>query len=222
MGPGWNANGKGPAGTNFDVTRGAFDSAYAGRGQYDREMELDAEKNYFGLRSYADTALFMTMSDSDHGSINDALKNAGVSLSDIREGGLQAISGIDSAGSMADLKKLYADEFSKRSDMTAADRDEASKALDSGNLKEAKSELVRIMAGKGQADDTGTNIRDAAANPPPRHLTRLTGFLRRARNAHQKDKSRQSLQMRPNCATWPLLSRRANQEKHIGEEHDAR
>ena len=50
----------------------------------------------------------------------------------------------------------------------------------------------------------------------------LAGILRKARNGHLKEKSRQSYQMRPNCAICLSLSRSANQEKHIGKEHDAR
>lgn len=54
------------------------------------------------------------------------------------------------------------------------------------------------------------------------HCAPLAGILRKARNGHLKEKSRQSYQMRPNCVICLSLSRSANQEKHIGKEHDAR
>jgi hypothetical protein len=155
----WESLDKGPSGTNFGVIRDAFDNAYAGRGRYGREMELDAEKNYFGLRSYADTAAFMNMSDSDHDGIGLVLKNAGMKLGDVREGGLQAIAGISKAGSFEDLDKLYRsgpDAIRDRKDMSQSDLYSLDRAEKGGNFQEFQNELVRVLAGKGQEDTQAT------------------------------------------------------------------
>jgi hypothetical protein len=159
----WDSQGKGPAGTNFGVMRDAFDRAYAGRGQYGAEMELDAEKNYFGLRSYADTSSFMNMSDSDHNGIATVLKNAGLKLGDVREGGLQAIASISKATSFGGLDSLYKNSIRSRGDMSPADLNTLDKAEKGGDFQEFQNELVRVLAGKGQEDDQATTQRSIDA-----------------------------------------------------------
>lgn len=163
----WGDQGKGPDGTNFGVVRAAFDKAYAGRGAYGAEMELDAEKNYFGLKSYADTSSFMNMSDSDHNGIGIVLKNAGLSLKDVREGGLQALAGISKAGDFKGLDSFYRngpDAIRNRSDMSDADKSVLDNAEKSGNFQQFQNELVRVLAGKGQEDDAGSTQRSIDAN----------------------------------------------------------
>ncbi len=159
----WDGQGRGPAGTNFGVIKSAFDKAYAGRGQYGAEMELDAEKNYFGLRSYADTANFMNMSNSDHNGISTILKNAGLRIGDVREGGLQAIAGISKAGSFDDLDKLYRNSIRGRGDMSPADVGMLDKAEGSKDFQQFQNELVRVLAGKGQEDTQATTQRSIDA-----------------------------------------------------------
>lgn len=159
----WDGQSRGPAGTNFGVIKSAFDKAYAGRGQYGAEMELDAEKNYFGLRSYADTANFMNMSNSDHNGISTILKNAGLQIGDVREGGLQAIAGISKAGSFDDLDKLYRNSIRGRGDMSPADVGMLDKAEGSKDFQQFQNELVRVLAGKGQEDTQATTQRSIDA-----------------------------------------------------------
>ncbi|MGY6161844.1 phage tail tip lysozyme [Paraburkholderia strydomiana] len=160
----WDGVDKGPEGSNFSVMRGAFDRAYAGRGAYGAAMELDAEKNYFGLKSYADTASFMNMSDSTHNGISTLLKNAGVKLSDVREGGLQALSGILMTDSFGDLDKLYKSDIRNRPDMSDSDKSSLDRAEKSGDFQQFQNELVRVLAGKGQEDDAGSTQRSIDAN----------------------------------------------------------
>ncbi|SIO39790.1 hypothetical protein SAMN05444172_1601 [Burkholderia sp. GAS332] len=163
----WDSRDKGPDGTNFSVMRGMFDRTYAGRGADGPELELDAEKNYFGLKSLGDTASFMNMSDSDHNGIAIALKNAGVDLKDVREGGIQTISGISKAGSFGDLDSLYRsgpDAIRNRKDLSSSDTDALDHAEKSGGFQQFQNELVRVMAGKGQEDDPGSTQRSIDAN----------------------------------------------------------
>ena len=164
---GWDGQGRGPEGTNFSVIRDSFDNAYKGRGQYGTEMELDAEKNYFGLKSYADTASFMNMSDSDHSRIAGTLKNAGVSLKDVREGGIQSLAGISNANSFDDLEKLYRtgpDSIRSRKDMSEDDLSSLDRAEKGGDFAGFQKQLVRVMAGKGQEDTAGSTQRSIDAN----------------------------------------------------------
>jgi len=167
----WDSQSKGPEGDNFGVVRDAFDKAYAGRGQYGSELELDAEKNYFGLKSYADTASFMNMGNTDHNGINMLLKNAGVKLSDVNSGGLQAISALSKANNLGDLDSLYRngpDAIRDRGDMSDQDKSRLDTAEDaakkSGNMQGFLDEMVRTLSGKGQADDDATVQRDIRAN----------------------------------------------------------
>jgi len=163
----WETQNKGPEGTNFSVIRGAFDNAYAGRGRYGAEMELDAEKNYFGLKSYADTASFMNMSDSDHSGISMLLKNAGIDLKDVREGGIQALAGISKTTDFQGVDDLYRkgpDAIRNRKDMSESDLSSLDRAEKSGDFEKFRSELVRVMAGKGQEDDAGSTQRTIDAN----------------------------------------------------------
>lgn len=160
----WDGMSKGPDGTNFSVMRDAFDKAYAGRGTYGAEMELDAAKNYFGLKSYADTSSFMNMSDSSHSSIAMALKKAGVKLSDVREGGLQALAGVSSTTTFDGLDSLYKGSIRGRSDMNEGDISSLDRAEKSGNFDTFQNELVRVLAGKGQEDDAGSTQRSIDAN----------------------------------------------------------
>lgn len=159
----WDSLSKGPTGTNFGIMRDSFDKAYAARGQYGAEMELDAEKNYFGLHSYADTASFMKMSDSDHSGIVSVLKNAGLQISDVREGGLQAIAGISKASSFDDLDKLYRNSIRGRGDMSPADIGMLDGSEKGGDFQSFQNELVRVLAGKGQEDTQATTQRSIDA-----------------------------------------------------------
>lgn len=156
----WDSQGTGPSGTNFDVVKGAFDKAYGGRGQYGTEMELDAEKNYFGLRSYGDTASFMNMTDPDRNRTLSAIKNAGVNLGDVREGGLSTVSSIANAGTFDDLDKLYRNSIRGRPDMQRSDIDAMDKAEGSNNFQQFQNELIRVMSGKGQEDTQATIQRN--------------------------------------------------------------
>ncbi|MFM0165770.1 phage tail tip lysozyme [Paraburkholderia sediminicola] len=163
----WDSQGKGPHETNFSVIRGAFDKAYAGRSEYGAEMELDAEKNYFGLKSYADTSALMNMSDSDHNGIDMMLKNAGVSLKDVREGGIQTIAGVTKAADFNELDGLYRngpDAIRNRSDMSDSDKSALDRAEKGGDFQKFQNELVRVLAGKGQEDDAGSTQRSIDAN----------------------------------------------------------
>ncbi|WP_321853192.1 phage tail tip lysozyme [Paraburkholderia tropica] len=160
---GWDDMARGPSGTNFSIMRGAFDRAYAGRGAYGAEMELDAQKNYFGLKSYADTASFMNMSDSDHSGIATVLKNAGLNLSDVREGGLQALAGISRASSFDDLDSIYKGSIRGRGDMSPADLQALDGAEKTGDFQQFQNELVRVLSGKGQEDTQATTQRSIDA-----------------------------------------------------------
>ncbi|MGF6994656.1 phage tail tip lysozyme [Paraburkholderia sp. GAS32] len=163
----WNEQYSGPAGSNLAVTMQGLDKAYSGRGQYGYEMELDAVKNMFGLKSLGDAASLANASTSDHNGIATILKNAGVGLSDLREGGLQAIAGISKAGSFDDLEKLYRsgpDSIRNRKDMSPDDLAAMDSAEKSGNFQQLQNELVRVLAGKGQEDTQGSLARQAAAD----------------------------------------------------------
>jgi len=164
MGKGWNAGGTGPAGSNFSLINKQFDRDYAGRGQFGREMELDAQKNYWHLNSYADTASFVRMSDPGHNKVMGLLKDAGVGLGDLREGGVQTLSSIAGATDMKSLSSLYDNTISKRPDLSGADKDLLSKLEKGGDAAAFKNGLVRVLAGKGQEDDVATNSRDIAAD----------------------------------------------------------
>ncbi|WP_268963874.1 phage tail tip lysozyme [Paraburkholderia haematera] len=157
---GWESMSKGPAGTNFSVINSQLDSDYKGNPL----MEIDAQKNYWHLQSYADTAKFVGMSDSDHNGLMNTLKNAGVDLKDLHEGSVASVSSIAQAGSFGDLKSLYDNDISKRSDLTDSDRSALSKAEGSGDIQTFKNELVRVLAGKGQADDDASVQRTIDAN----------------------------------------------------------
>lgn len=159
---GWDDMDRGPGGTNFSVMRGAFDRAYAGRGAYGAEMELDAEKNYFGLKSYADTAALMGMSDSAHSALSDTLKNAGVSLKDLREGGLQTITGFMKASTFGDLDKLYKSRDNR--DLQPDEIAAISKAEGTGDRQPLLNELVRVFSGKGMEDTDATRQQNIDAN----------------------------------------------------------
>ncbi|MFM0224820.1 lysozyme family protein [Paraburkholderia dipogonis] len=163
----WDSQYKGPAGSNLAVTMQGLDKAYSGRGQFGYEMELDAVKNMFGLKSLGDAASLANASTSDHNGIATMLKNAGVGLGDMREGGLQAIAGISKAGSFDDLDKLYRtgpDAIRNRKDMQPGDLDVLDKAEKSGNFQQFQNELVRTLAGKGQSDDGATVQRSIDSN----------------------------------------------------------
>lgn len=172
MGRSWHPD-MGPSDTNFGLIRAQLDRDYGGN----REMELDAAKNYFHLSSYADTAAFMRMSDSDHNGLMMTLKNAGVDLSQVREGGIQALSGISRATTFDDLRKLYEDGPSalrNRHDMSTDDRNLLDRAEKSGDFNTFQKDLVQVMAGKGQQateatvqrsiDATLTNIKADIGN----------------------------------------------------------
>ena len=163
----WDSEYKGPAGSNLAVTMQGLDRAYSGHGQYGYEMELNAVQNMFGLKSLGDAASLANASTSDHNGIATVLKNAGVGLGDMREGGLQAIAGISKAGSFDDLDKLYRagpDAIRNRKDMQPSDLDALDKAEKSGNFQQFQNELVRTLAGKGQADDDATVQRSIDSN----------------------------------------------------------
>jgi hypothetical protein len=155
----WDSQYKGPAGSNLAVTMQGLDKAYAGRGQNGAELELDAVKNMFGLKSLGDAASLANASTSDHNGIATVLKNAGVGLGDVREGGLQAIAGISKAGSFDDLDKLYRtgpDAIRSRKDMQPGDIAAMDKAEQSGNFQQMQNEMVRVLSGKGQEDTQAT------------------------------------------------------------------
>jgi hypothetical protein len=156
----WDDQSKGPAGSNLAVTMQGLDRAYAGRGQYGYEMELDAVKNMFGLKSLGDAASLANASTSDHNGIAMVLKNAGVNLSDVREGGLQAISGISKAGDFDSLDKMYRSSIRGRPDMRPEDIAAMDKAEGSNNFQQFQNELVRVLSGKGQEDTQATIQRN--------------------------------------------------------------
>jgi hypothetical protein len=161
---GWNGQYKGPSGSNLDVTMQGLDKAYSGRGQYGSEMELDAIKNMFGLKSLGDAAALSNAggASNNYNGIASVLKNAGVSLSDVREGGLQAISSISRAGSFDDLDKLYRngpDAIHNRKDMRPGDIAAIDKAEQSKDFQQMQNAMVRVMAGKGQEDTQATTQR---------------------------------------------------------------
>ncbi|MEX3982820.1 hypothetical protein AB4Y45_27990 [Paraburkholderia sp. EG287A] len=164
MGAGWNADGTGPAGTNFSLINQQFDRDYAGRGVFGREMELDAQKNYWRLPTYADTARFVHMSDSDHNGIMDLLKQAGLGLSDVRAGGVATLASIHQATSYDSLKSLYDNDIRNRGDLSDDDKARLDKAEKGGNFEEFQNALVRTLAGKGQSDDAATTQRSIDAN----------------------------------------------------------
>lgn len=160
----WDRRSKGPAGDNFSVITGSFDSAYRGR---DPLLELDAEKNYFGLKSDADTASFVRMSDSDHNGLNMLLQHAGVNLSDLNEGSLQSITAISKASDFKGLDALYRsgpDAIRNRGDMSDADKARLDTAEKSGNFQQMQDAMVRTLAGKGQSDDDATVQRSIDSN----------------------------------------------------------
>ena len=79
------------------------------------------------------------------------------------------------------------------------------------------------------AENRGIKLRLREQEPSRRQCTLCSSpwsrhsLVRNTRTRRSKKyKSRQSHQMRSHWATWLSLSRRANLEKHIGEEHDAR
>ncbi|NPT44365.1 hypothetical protein GNZ12_24245 [Paraburkholderia sp. 1N] len=148
----WDSMSKGPAGTNLSLINSQFDSAYKGN----PELELDAQKNYWQLKSLGDTAKFVNMSDSAHNGVMTSLKDAGVDLKDIREGGIQAIAGISGASDFDSLDKLYKGSIRGRPDMSTADTNMLDKAEKSGDFTTFKNELVRVLAGKGQEDTAAT------------------------------------------------------------------
>ncbi|CAE6866138.1 hypothetical protein R75465_07969 [Paraburkholderia aspalathi] len=163
----WDSQNKGPAESNLAVTMQGLDKAYAGRGQYGSSMELDAVKNMFGLKSLGDAASLANASTSDHNGIAMVLKNAGVNLGDLREGGLQAIAGISKAGDFKGLDSLYRngpDAIRNRKDMSPDDLAAMDKAEQSNNFQKMQNEMVRVLAGKGQEDTQGSNARQAAAD----------------------------------------------------------
>ncbi|MFC5427634.1 phage tail tip lysozyme [Paraburkholderia denitrificans] len=164
----WDSQDKGGAGSNLGVAIGGLDKAYAGRGQYGREMELDAIKNMFGLKSLGDAASLagavIDGTTSDHNGIETVLKNAQVSLSDVREGGIQTIAGISKAHSFDDLDSLYKGSIRGRSDMSPADLQALSGAEKTGDFQTFQNELVRVLAGKGQEDTQATTQRSIDAN----------------------------------------------------------
>ena len=160
----WDSRSKGPAGDNFSVITGSFDSAYRGR---DPLLELDAEKNYFGLKSNADTASFVRMSPSDHNGINMLLQHAGVNLSDLNEGSLQSISAISKTADFNGLDALYRngpDAIRNRGDLSDADKARLDTAEKSGNFQQMQDALVRTLSSKGQSDDDTTVQRSIDAN----------------------------------------------------------
>ncbi|MCX4137907.1 hypothetical protein M0D68_06910 [Paraburkholderia sp. SEWSISQ10-3 4] len=163
----WDSQNKGPAGSNLAVTMQGLDKAYSGRGQYGSSMELDAVKNMFGLKSLGDAASLANASTSDHNGIGMVLKNAGVDLGDVREGGLQAIAGISKAGSFDDLDKLYRtgpDAIRNRKDMQPGDIAAMDKAEQGGNFQQMQNEMVRVLSGKGQEDTQATIQRSIDSN----------------------------------------------------------
>ncbi|MFL9987664.1 phage tail tip lysozyme [Paraburkholderia sediminicola] len=163
----WDSQNKGPAGSNLAVTMQGLDKAYSGRGQYGSSLELDAVKNMFGLKSLGDAASLANASTSDHNGIAMVLKNAGVNLGDLREGGLQAIAGISKAGDFKGLDSLYRngpDAIRNRKDMSPDDLAAMDKAEQSNNFQQMQNEMVRVLAGKGQEDTQGSLARQAAAD----------------------------------------------------------
>ncbi|MFM0088922.1 hypothetical protein PQR46_18605 [Paraburkholderia sediminicola] len=163
----WDSQNKGPVGSNLAVTMQGLDKAYSGRGQNGVELELDAVKNMFGMKSLGDAASLANASTSDHNGIAMVLKNAGVNLSDVREGGLQAISGISKAGSFDDLDKLYRtgpDAIRNRKDMQPGDIAAMDKAEQGGNFQQMQNEMVRVLSGKGQEDTQATIQRAIDSN----------------------------------------------------------
>ena len=163
----WDSQNKGPAGSNLAVTMQGLDRAYSGRGQNGVELELDAVKNMFGLKSLGDAASLANASTSDHNGIDTVLKNAGVGVGDVREGGLQAIAGISKAGSFDDLDKLYRmgpDAIRNRKDMQPGDIAAMDKAEQSGNFQQMQNEMVRVLSGKGQEDTQATTQQKIDAN----------------------------------------------------------
>jgi hypothetical protein len=165
---GWDSQYKGPAGSNLDVTIAGLDKAYSGHGQYGREMELDAIKNMFGLKSLGDAgALADAVGGNSHNGIGMLLQRAGVNLSDVREGGLQAISAISKAGDFKGLDALYRNgpyAIRNRSDMSDDDKARLDAADKSGNFQQMQDAMVRTLAGKGQADDVASTQRSIDAN----------------------------------------------------------
>lgn len=159
---------RGPAGSNLDVTIAGLDKAYAGRGEYGRKMELNAIQNMFGLKSEGDAAVLANAAGGNsHNGIAMVLKNAGVNLSDVREGGLQAISAISKAGDFKSLDALYRngpDAIRNRSDMSDDDKKRLDAAEQSHNFQQMQDAMVRTLAGKGQADDDASTQRSIDAN----------------------------------------------------------
>jgi hypothetical protein len=110
----------------------------------------------FGLKSLGDAASLANASTSDHNGIAMVLKNAGVNLSDVREGGLQAISSISKAGDFDSLDKTYRSSIRGRADMRPEDIAAMDKAEGSKDFQQFQNELVRVLAGKGQEDTQAT------------------------------------------------------------------
>ncbi|PNE56290.1 hypothetical protein A8H39_10795 [Paraburkholderia fungorum] len=163
----WDSQNKGPAGSNLAVTMEGLDKAYSGRGQNGVELELDAVKNMFGLKSLGDAASLANASTSDHNGIDTVLKNAGVGVGDVREGGMQAIAGISKAGSFDDLEKLYRtgpDAIRSRKDMQPGDIAAMDKAEQGGKFQQMQNEMVRVLSGKGQEDTQATIQRSIDSN----------------------------------------------------------
>jgi hypothetical protein len=159
----WESQSKGPDGSNLDVAISGLDKAYSGRGQYGREMELDAIKNMFGLKSLGDAASLANASSSEHNGIALALKNAGVDISQVREGGLQTIAGLSKGETFGDLDKMYRDNIRGRADMQPSDIASMDSAEKSGNRQELMNAMVRVLAGKGQEDTQATTQRSIDA-----------------------------------------------------------
>lgn len=159
----WESQSKGPEGSNLDVTIGGLDKAYSGRGQYGRELELDAIKNMFGLKSIGDSASLADASSSDRNGIALALKNAGVDASQVREGGLRTIAGLSRADTFGDLDKMYRDNIRGRADMRPEDIASMDSAEKGGDRQELMNAMVRVLAGKGQEDTQATMQRSIDA-----------------------------------------------------------
>lgn len=163
----WGAHGAGPGSdvTNFHAINSQFDTAYAGKGEMGAEMELDAQKNYWHLNSYKQTAAFVGMDDSQHNGLMKSLKSAGVDLNTLNESGMQTLASIGGAKSMGDLNSVYKDMLGRTGKDALSDSEKAALAQSqqTGNFGNFQKTLTQVGATHGQEDTPAKDARDAAA-----------------------------------------------------------